>query len=464
MRARALQSLALAVAVVALGAAPTAEADVLTWQDPGFESSTDLTSGPWTAASMEIDTTEPDKGDHAEWAIDLQPSGGNPAHHVYVHEQYAKTRGYGLVGQHIEVPVGSVVTAADLAMDALRYCPNADRRGDVGFLLLTAEEWARIHPVQAHPPKRNEVHALWSEPASGGIAGDDVTSWTDPEAHVTTSDPMLGSALQSLAGRDLVLAAYYYGAHRSSAEWGRLDNFQATITYTPTDLIVMPWRDPGFDFTTDFASGPWEVREARLNASYDSEWSFSVQADGGFPGAHVSIDDTPNTSLGSALLGQHVYVPPANDVVSVAVELDLEKYCSHASRGGGLTFALLPAAEWDKMDPALSGSDTPMWDDIAASSYWWTRVFGAASPDYTDWTHYALATADAAAIEAALNAHKGEDVVLAVGFEGWHAGNDEWARIDNFQARIFMTPEPATLALLAGGLIALRARRRRRAR
>ena len=458
MNTRVVGSVVCLIGVV-LALGTVADAELYAWQDPGFEMSADLVNGPWTTGSMR---THDGTAWRADWDFALEPTGGNPNANVHIIDAQPNILAYALVGQHIQLPKGADVTSAEVSLDALRYCPNANRRGPVGFILMTADEWARISPAQQLALGWNQVDKLWDVEASA-FDGDDVQSWTHPDVHQASADPVLATMLENHAGEDLVLAAYYAGFHAGSAEDAHLDNVQATIEYTAPTGIVASWKDPGFETTIDFSTGPWEVGEARSSDPYVSEWDISLPTTGGAPDRYVSMDDSTDATLGSVLLGQHITVPEANDVVSADIQLDVQKYCAHDTRGGGIAFALFTAAEWDKMDPALSGLASPKWDDIA--KLWEATLWEPSLPyggiyDFLDWTHGTLPAADAAALVGALNANKGQNLVLATRFFAWHVSHNEWCKVDNFRATVAMTPEPTSLALLGLGALALVRRRR----
>ena len=203
---------------------------------------------------------------------------------------------------------------------------------------------------------------------------------------------------------------------------------------------ALPWLDSGFEESVDFATGPWQVRKARLldpdYVTY-SHWSFTIPATGGSPGGHVYINDNPDSRTGCALVGQHINLPPDQSVESVAIALDVKKACAYSNRGGGVAFALLTVDEWDSLGPSLDINHTPYWTDV--TKLWNRTIWGIASPDYSNWTHAELPADAATALVDVLNAHLGEELVLAAYFYTYHYVS-EWARFDNFVAQINFAP------------------------
>lgn len=211
-----------------------------------------------------------------------------------------------------------------------------------------------------------------------------------------------------------------------------IDSVRITVEQNKSE-----WKDPGFELTQNFSSGPWEVGEARIydpNYSTSSEWNISIQRSGGNPGQYVYIDDNPDIKTGIALVGQHIFIPEKIQLTNIDISIDAQRFCSISTdRAGGIGFVLIAPDEWDKLDKSVPENDMLYWKDTKKK--WEKLVVDISGADWTSWTNVVLAKEDASSLLNVLNNNKGMDVVFAVYFRGVHF-NSEYAKFDNFNVNI----------------------------
>ncbi|NQU26596.1 MAG: PEP-CTERM sorting domain-containing protein [Candidatus Nealsonbacteria bacterium] len=236
-----------------------------------------------------------------------------------------------------------------------------------------------------------------------------------------------------------------------------------SASFSQAGTIV--WEDPGFEFTPDFHTGPWEIGKARAETQLGKVgWTFSLLASGGNPNRRVYMSESGTSNRGHLLVGQHLTIPETAVVVSSQIEVDVQGYCSMSNRSPSVWLRLYTADDWRRFDASLPTGEMVWLDDIP--TFWSRYVYGGVGEDYPTWTEFTLGASDAADLSVVLNNRKGEDLVLATVFSMGHANDVEWGSIDNFSVEINTQPipEPSTFILLTMstvGLLAYAWRRRK---
>lgn len=186
--------------------------------------------------------------------------------------------------------------------------------------------------------------------------------------------------------------------------------------------LAVLFVNPGFE---EGLSG-WEVR---FGLSYGKPpWVkplFSVKVGkGGNPGNCLQIRKVGRGS-GIVLVGQRVKVPLK--IPPLRFSVDLKTFCQGKERSGLVKLCVFDPREWDSLarrPEEAKRTPRPVWAEMIKPNL---------PPDFLTWRR--LENTNPRALVEALASFRGRKVILAVWWECWHEGLDEWAMLDNLSVR-----------------------------
>lgn len=234
---------------------------VITFADTGFDSFTgafnsDGTSaGPWEYARMARASgnsanaftalvNPSDTFTHGSLPGSPRTTSGNPGNFAILKDiaSNGSQRGFMFLGQRFLLGDVKVLDVA-VGFDEQRWAPQSDRSVPIGLALFTTSAWEARRPDQPLLHANDiinaaNVGALWLRELRGAATNSDDLDWT-PLGLGPTGVGELVNVLNANTGQELVLSFYALDTWSSVQTFTYLDNFHATILYTPEPATAM---------------------------------------------------------------------------------------------------------------------------------------------------------------------------------------------------------------------------------